>query len=175
MDILLILETTKDICEQLNETKKAARGQVRRLVEFAGIELAQDILRQTLEIEGQGGMMTADGSRRRTPGGVFFYLAHQQVPASVRRKIFWRGRKKKQAKKPEAEAEAPKPAPKPKLSPEAASKLKQLELAAQTLRQRIADLKEKPEKQRFGLPMVERSLANTEKQIETILQQATKT
>ena len=53
-----------------------------------GLEFAQVVLQETLAIETQGGMMLPDGSRRRTPGGVFFYLVRDRVPAKVRYQIF---------------------------------------------------------------------------------------
>jgi hypothetical protein len=39
-----------------------------------GPDTCLTLLTETLQTEAQGGLMTADGSRRRTPGGVFFFL-----------------------------------------------------------------------------------------------------
>ncbi|MCC7353351.1 MAG: hypothetical protein IT330_06290 [Anaerolineae bacterium] len=68
-----------------------------------GEAAALDFLRQTLEVEAQGGLMVSDGQRRRTPGGVFFHLVKQGLP-----KAEWMAwwpqptmRKKKSAKPPQ--------------------------------------------------------------------------
>ena len=39
---------------------------------------ARALLTETIRIEEQGGMMVPDGSRRRTPGGVYLYLVYTQ-------------------------------------------------------------------------------------------------
>lgn len=64
-------DLTAIIATQLNEPNTKL---IRQIIEASGPEQAQTHLAATLEIEA-GGMMTADGSRRRTPGGVFFLLA----------------------------------------------------------------------------------------------------
>jgi hypothetical protein len=51
-----------------------ARGQIKRTVRTIGEERALALLQQALEIEQQSGLMLPDGSRRYTPGGVFFRL-----------------------------------------------------------------------------------------------------
>ena len=43
---------------------------------------------EALAVEGRGGLLLADGSRRRTRGGVFFYLMRQGVTPAERRAIF---------------------------------------------------------------------------------------
>lgn len=68
-----IVAAAEDIANQLGENHPPARLQIRRVVEQVGVEVAYDFLRQTLEVEAQGGMQTNDKQRRRTPGGTFFY------------------------------------------------------------------------------------------------------
>lgn len=53
-----------------------------------GIEQAQDFYEQALVIEATGGLMLPDGSRRRTPGGVFFKIVREGVSKEERWKIF---------------------------------------------------------------------------------------
>ena len=59
-------------------------------VEALGIERTILLLKRTAEVEAQGGVMTGDGARRRTPGGVFFHLlkAEAWVDAGTYKAIF---------------------------------------------------------------------------------------
>ncbi len=65
---------TQEIAVQLSETERGPRGQVGRVVGRLGADRARAFLTRTQEIEAAGGLMLPDGSRRRTPGGVFFHL-----------------------------------------------------------------------------------------------------
>jgi hypothetical protein len=68
---------------------------VENVIKVLGQERADDLLRQTLEIEAAGGSMTADGERRRTPGGVFLKLLKEQVSAEDQERIFANGPRSK--------------------------------------------------------------------------------
>jgi len=46
------------------------------------------VLAEALEVEAHGGMLVQNGTRRRTPGGVFFQLVRQQVIRSQRDYLF---------------------------------------------------------------------------------------
>ncbi len=65
---------TQEIAAALSETERGPRGQVGRVVGRLGADRARAFLTRTQEIEAAGGLMLPDGSRRRTPGGVFFHL-----------------------------------------------------------------------------------------------------
>ena len=80
--------TAADVAQQLNETDPAAIGQIERIVERLGAKAVQAFLRETLEIEAQGGIMLSDGSRRRTPGGAFFYLVKGRISRRDRAAIW---------------------------------------------------------------------------------------
>ena len=54
------------------------------VVETLGEEAAKQILADTLRIEENGGLMTARGDRRRTPGGVFLFLAIQRYKEPIK-------------------------------------------------------------------------------------------
>ncbi|NDJ78783.1 MAG: hypothetical protein GYB65_21240, partial [Chloroflexi bacterium] len=95
------------IAEQLEEEPDAQR-RVERVVRYAGIPFTEAIVQETLEIEAAGGMLTQDGERRRTPGGVFFYLTRGRVSKEVRKRIFYFRKPKK--KKPASAEKAEKPA-----------------------------------------------------------------
>jgi PHAX RNA-binding domain-containing protein len=72
-------ETAATIAKQLGDMDPIPQEQVRRIVERLGAEAALTILRETLEIEAQGGMLLPDRSRRRTPGAVFFYFVRSRT------------------------------------------------------------------------------------------------
>ena len=63
----------EDVVESLGEPcdQKIIIG---RLVKLCGTEKVISLLRATEDVEEMGGLAIQDGSRRRTPGGVFFFL-----------------------------------------------------------------------------------------------------
>jgi PHAX RNA-binding domain len=66
------------IASWLEETEETPLWYLRKIVRKAGTEQTMALLKEVLEIEQQGGMLIEDQSRRRTVGGVFFYLAKQK-------------------------------------------------------------------------------------------------
>jgi len=69
-------ETAMMIADQLDETEPGPRMQLVNIVRALGRTQARALLQETLDVEAGGGMMLPDGSRRRTPGGIYFYLAY---------------------------------------------------------------------------------------------------
>ncbi len=63
----------RGIAVVLNETMPPPIRIITRAVDRLGPARARAVLGQTLTVEAQGGLTLPDG-RRRTPGGVFFYL-----------------------------------------------------------------------------------------------------
>ena len=49
------------------------------MVELVGRDVALDLFQQTRKIEGGGGMMIKNGSRRRTPGGLYLQLLRDRA------------------------------------------------------------------------------------------------
>ncbi len=64
-------------------------GQIRRVVQRLGADTALAFLQEVQQIEANGGLMLPDGSRRRTPGGVYFHLVRQRVSKKDRSAIFF--------------------------------------------------------------------------------------
>src|SRR5262245_54942548 len=123
-----IWQITGLIAEQLGEELSFVRGQIKAIVTSCGIEQSLAWLHEALEVESHGGLLVENGKRRRTPGGVFFFIARNQMPESLRDQIFMsyaeqrKRRKEEKSKSPEtsgAEAKlqgetqpaAPKPTP----------------------------------------------------------------
>lgn len=82
-------EAERIIAEQLGETEPGPLQFLHKVVKKLGLEQALAFLQETQEIEAQGGLMLPDGSRRRTRGGVFFYLVRTKGPKPVRF-LFWK-------------------------------------------------------------------------------------
>jgi len=59
-----------------------------QILAVLGPDHTAQLLTQTLEVEAAGGLMVRNGTRRRTPGGVFFHLVRQQVTRSQREYLF---------------------------------------------------------------------------------------
>jgi hypothetical protein len=76
------------IAQQLNETNPIAMGQIEQIVLLLGATQALALLQQTQATEAQGGLLTADQKRRRTPGGVYLHLAKTQLSPEDRR-VVW--------------------------------------------------------------------------------------
>jgi hypothetical protein len=72
----------------LGETAAAPRHQLARVVDVLGADRARALLAETLAVEERGGLLLPDGSRRRTPGGVFFHLVRTQATPEEVRRIF---------------------------------------------------------------------------------------
>jgi hypothetical protein len=81
-------ETVSTIAKALGESDEVPLFQIAGVVRVLGEETAQKILAETQEIEKNGGMMLPDGSRKRTPGGVFFFLARQKLSQADKLAIF---------------------------------------------------------------------------------------
>jgi hypothetical protein len=81
-------ETVSTIAKALGESDEIPLFQIAGVVRVLGEETAQKILVETQETEKNGGMMLPDGSRKRTPGGVFFFLARQKLSQADKLAIF---------------------------------------------------------------------------------------
>jgi len=91
------------LAQQLGETEKEPMRVLRRIVRLLGKDQALAFLQKTQETEAQGGMMLPDGSRRRTPGGVFFYLVRSGLPKD-KRHLTWATKTKSQPGTPKQSA-----------------------------------------------------------------------
>ena len=76
------------IAAELGESESQPLAHITRIVATLGEERALGLLQQASEIEQRGGMMLPDGSRRRTPGGVFFRLVRDHTSPQERARIW---------------------------------------------------------------------------------------
>jgi len=81
MDVL----TVDTLAEALQEPNRPLLTQVLRIL---GQDCCAAILTDTLTCEANDGMLTKDGTRRRTPGGVFFQLVRERATPQERRRLF---------------------------------------------------------------------------------------
>lgn len=79
----------REIAKKLGESDAKPYAQIARIITLCGEDFAKQVLADTLVIESGEGMMTMDGSRRRTPGGVFFQLARERMPEDACQQIFY--------------------------------------------------------------------------------------
>lgn len=86
-----------EIAEILGETEKRPRAQIARIIELKSPDYADNLLHDTQSLESAGGMLTLDGERKRTLGGIFFKLAKDRLDEETRQQIFpnWRELKRR--------------------------------------------------------------------------------
>ena len=77
-----------DIAAQLDESAPHVIGQIQRIVEHLGAEAAYGFLDKTKHCLAQGGVLTHDGQRKRSPGGTFFFLVRGGVTAEQHQAIW---------------------------------------------------------------------------------------
>jgi len=81
-------EVVQKIATTLGETSETPLAEIRRVIEVHGEEKALSILDETCKIEVGDGMLTDDGKKRRTLGGIYFKLVKNQSTPKERGKIF---------------------------------------------------------------------------------------
>ena len=74
--------------ETLGEKSGKPLQQIALLIEKCGLDFVKKMMAETEAAEAAGGLLTQDGKRRRTKGGVFFFLAKGQMDPQYRTDIF---------------------------------------------------------------------------------------
>ncbi len=72
-------QAVDDLAAYLGETEPKPKATIERSVAYLGVEAALALRQEVEQIEAGGGMPTADGSRRRTPGGIYLLLLKQRL------------------------------------------------------------------------------------------------
>jgi hypothetical protein len=94
-------QVEQTIAEQSGESEAEPLQLLHKVVKKLGPEQALAFLKETQEVEAQGGLLLPDGSRRRTPGGVFFYLVRTKGPKPVRF-LFWQRKQEQSVASPQS-------------------------------------------------------------------------
>lgn len=110
-------QTINTIAKALGESDEGPVAQIKAVVDNLGDAACLILLAETEKIEKAGGLMRGDGSGRRSPGGVFFFLARQRLPRDIRAAIF-NDKKPRDPRAPGSPAPEPQ-APKPPKAPKA--------------------------------------------------------
>lgn len=102
------------IAEQLGESAPQAVALIGRIVRRLGPAQARQLAQDAMAADAAGGMLTDDGSRKRTTGGIFFVLVRQYLRANgqehLEREFFPRRQQRPQPP-------APRPSQVPALPP----------------------------------------------------------
>ncbi len=70
---------TNELAAYLGETERQPIGLIGRIARRIGHNAAYDIAQRARQIEAGDGMLTGDGSRKRTAGGIFFVLVKEYL------------------------------------------------------------------------------------------------
>ena len=103
-------QTINTIAKALGESDEGPVAQIKAVVDQLGEQPCLTLLAETEKIEKAGGLMRGDGSGRRSPGGVFFFLARQRLPRDIRAAIF-NDKKPREPRAPGAPPSQPKSKP----------------------------------------------------------------
>lgn len=80
----------EELAEEMGETEKKPLRMLEAIITLCGVAFARAIFEEAKQVEAQGGLLTATGDKRRTLGGVFFYLARFRMSRPVRRIVYTR-------------------------------------------------------------------------------------
>ena len=81
-------KVVQKIATTLGETNETPLAEIRRVIEVLGEEKALSILDETCEADAGEGMLTDDGKKRRTRGGIYFKFVKNQTTPKERGRIF---------------------------------------------------------------------------------------
>lgn len=81
-------QAVEEMAQQMGESETKPLRMLETMVLLCGVSFVQAIFEDAKELEAQGGLMTRKGDRRRTLGGVFFYLARFRMSRAMRMVVY---------------------------------------------------------------------------------------
>jgi hypothetical protein len=101
-----------ELAAALGETEPKPLHDLQRVLDHVGMERARTLLQQARDLDAAGQVLTENGTRQRTLGGIFFQLAREHLPRTPpptrHRRLRWH-----EAVQAAAEAQAGSPAENP--------------------------------------------------------------
>lgn len=79
---------TAHFAKILNETEQTPRLLISQILELCGEVFVEETLKEAFETQEKGGLAVRAGTRQRTLGGVFFYIARNKMPPEIKKQIF---------------------------------------------------------------------------------------
>ncbi|SRR6266568_4035332 len=92
----VVQEMVKTICDRLGEKSPHARFQVYLILLHVGPRETLKLFQETISIYEGPGMLTIDGKRKRTAGGILFYLTKQRYKGLLPSAFYTSPKKKKE-------------------------------------------------------------------------------
>jgi len=102
-------QQVRRLAQALGERYPKPVNNIRRIIEMMGVEFADELLRETQAVEAAGGLFLEREQRRRTIGGVFFYLVRERLTNEQHRQIFPKVKQSAAAKRQRGERPAAAP------------------------------------------------------------------
>jgi|GEM_PF-5591892 len=87
------------VAERLQEDSSVPLNQLRQLWALVGENFIDLLMEEAFLVEDEGGMLTADRTRRRTIGGVFFQITRKRISYKTTQAVFGANRRKKRKNK----------------------------------------------------------------------------
>jgi hypothetical protein len=106
-----IFSTASRVATELNETERQPINQIARAIHHCSMGFVEQIIQDTLALESAGGLAIRDGSRMRTPGGIFFTLIRQRTSWKIQQALFLvhvKPRANKNGQKPSQPSHSPR-------------------------------------------------------------------
>ena len=98
---------TQEIADMLNEANPIALGQIQRMIEKMGEAQVRTFVEEAQQIDMGEGLTVKGGKRRRTLGGVFFYVAKGHIKSKADKRYIWPNMGLGGPKQEKAKAEPP--------------------------------------------------------------------
>jgi len=83
-----VKKLTQEVADRLGETDEQPLSQIQALIELVGIDLVNKMLEQAIKLHEEGEMFIHRKVRKRTLGGIFFYIIKGELEEDIRQKIF---------------------------------------------------------------------------------------